>query len=73
MLNLTIITLFFIAIVCMVFGLLYKNQRWGLLISVYEPAQDGNLLGALSIEPSKTLIFEDSIVGMKAARLSKAS
>jgi len=27
----------------------------------------------LSIEPKNTLIFEDSIVGMTAARLSKAS
>ena len=31
------------------------------------------IMRKLSIEPSKTLIFEDSIVGMKAARLSKAS
>ena len=49
MLNLTIITLFSIAIKSMVFGILCKSQRWGLLISVYEPAQDGSLLGALSI------------------------
>ena len=31
------------------------------------------IMRELSIEPSNTLIFEDSIVGMKAARLSKAS
>ena len=49
MLTMTILALFSIAIICMVFGLLCKSQRWGLLISVYEPAQDGNLLGALSI------------------------
>jgi len=49
MLTMTILALFSIAIICMVFGLLCKSQRWGLLISVYEPAQDGSLLGALSI------------------------
>jgi hypothetical protein len=45
----TVIFLFSIAVISMVFGLLCKSQRWGLLISVYEPAQKGNLLGALSI------------------------
>ena len=49
MLIMTLIALFSIAVVSMVFGILCKSQRWGLLISVYEPAQDGNLLGALSI------------------------
>jgi hypothetical protein len=46
---LTELALFSIAVSSMVFGLIYKSRRWGLLISVYEPAQDGNLLGALSI------------------------
>lgn len=44
-----ILALFSIAVISMVFGLLYKSRRWGLLISVYEPAQDGNLLRSLSI------------------------
>ena len=32
-----------------------------------------NIMREVDIEPANTLIFEDSIVGMKAARLSKAN
>ena len=47
--SLITLALFSVAVISMVCGLLCKSRRWGLLISVYEPAQDGNLLGALSI------------------------
>lgn len=41
--------IFFISVVLMVAGHLFKVKRWGLYISVYEKPQFGSLLAALSV------------------------